>query len=1540
MAKIPSTPTAGSLTVSGNKQVSGTISWTKPTVPSGVTISSCVLTGTATASMSKGSATITVNGTTVTSGTQFTINLGTANNTTSVTTTAKGSGGNSKGTVSFSNLVYTVTYEEASQVKTYTVTFKDWDGSVLKTQTVEEGSSATAPSDPTRNGYDFTGWDTNFNNITSNLNVTAQYSIKSYTVTFKDWNGTTLKTETVNHGSNATAPSNPTREGYEFTGWDVSFNNVTSNLIVTAQYIDSGEPEKDAIEWTGVGTVATGLNSGIKHDNYKINLDWDNEYFDIILQSYTDTGNDVADTKVCSLRINNNTYDYYFSEGSIVLRQGLIDICECYPYVLPNTLRFSKDGIYCLYEEENVKIGEIEYSNDNVIYVLEDDEYNTDFSMNFDLVVSERPNEETEEDVIEWNGIGTVATGLRAHDVEHNNYKINIDWNTQCFDIIVTEDFNYLSGITNINIAYLDEIIIGSNIYNLTLYVNNDDINIIIYGPMDETPNYFIERNYPYTIRFTKEGVYILYGSTSHLIMERDYDLDTIYFNEDGIDNEPLSGNENGDYDVAFDLAVSEYSGQIEEPETPSGIIARYTASASGVLPTFNEGYQYTVDETVSNGIYTVELYSDTDFTSCSFNGKINLLTVEYLRVTNNVTDMSKMFNSCINLTTLDASNWNTSNVTNMNNMFQYCNKLTSLNIPNMKFDKLATITNFLQYSGIKQLNFSRNTLPEISMADFMNDATSLNVIKCENKNNITKVISHLPVRTVENPGKIITQVPISQFTELEIQALADKNWAISNEELVVVAKYKFAKDIYRSMIPVFNEEFINYFVDDEYLDTKDLTGMYKSLPNKSNGESGKADYTITADNIVTRTISVLVDDVKPYNIRFGSHVVNVSSTTKDRHKSGSIIEILDLNISTNYDAALMFNCCVNMINCNINGLNTDAALSMYGMFADCCKLTTLDIDHLNVTKVQDFEAMFSNCESLTSLDVSNFNTGKVTYMNYMFYNCYNLTTLDLSNFDTSEVNYMSYMFYNCSNLTTLDLSSFDTSKVIDMNCMFEGCCSLAKLDLSNFDTSKVTDMYSMFYDCSNLTTLDLSNFDTSQVTDMSYIFDSCTNLISVNMDNSDIDSINDIITAVPTRTANSMGTIKTGSIDPESVDYTKANSKYWNISSNAQQIKIAQYKFNSSIDTLPTFNSEFTYKYTDADNGDGTITRTITSDALPSSISFNGKTGLVNLSYLDTSNVTDMSGMFYNCSNLTLLDVSSFDTTNVTTIEIMFAYCSNLLTVTGLNDLDVSNVNNMGGLFSDCSNITEINVSDWDVSKVTNFGAIFRRCPKLTNIDVSKWDTSSGVIMSGIFTNDSSLIELDLSNWDMSHANSVSQMFYGCSSLMKLKMCANLNQDAVTTYWFGKCNSLNDVQLSDFDTYTINKVIDELPTRTANNQGSLIIPKIDNSINTSTADSKYWIVSPDPTNIRHMHLGDMVISNLYIGEVEIKKVCLGEIIIYENKQVATDKDTLYNEFTGALFILKEDALSYDEEELALNINNDITNVSYNEENLDIGGDK
>ena len=124
-------------------------------------------------------------------------------------------------------------------VTKHTVTFKDWNGTVLKTQSVYHTGAATAPANPTRTGYTFTGWDKAFTNVTADLVVTAQYSANTYTVTFKDWNGTVLKTQQVQYGGAATAPANPTRAGYTFTGWDKAFTNVTANLVVTAQYVQN-----------------------------------------------------------------------------------------------------------------------------------------------------------------------------------------------------------------------------------------------------------------------------------------------------------------------------------------------------------------------------------------------------------------------------------------------------------------------------------------------------------------------------------------------------------------------------------------------------------------------------------------------------------------------------------------------------------------------------------------------------------------------------------------------------------------------------------------------------------------------------------------------------------------------------------------------------------------------------------------------------------------------------------------------------------------------------------------------------------------------------------------------------------------------------------------------------------------------------------------------------------------------------------------------------------------------------------------------------
>ncbi len=130
----------------------------------------------------------------------------------------------------------TATYVEATAV-THWVTFYDWDNTQLSQQEIVEGEDATPPANPdNRPGWHFTSWQGNYTGVMQDETVTAVYAINTYVVTFQDWDGAELKTETVEHGSDATPPANPTRTGWHFTGWSGTYQNVQAATTITAQY--------------------------------------------------------------------------------------------------------------------------------------------------------------------------------------------------------------------------------------------------------------------------------------------------------------------------------------------------------------------------------------------------------------------------------------------------------------------------------------------------------------------------------------------------------------------------------------------------------------------------------------------------------------------------------------------------------------------------------------------------------------------------------------------------------------------------------------------------------------------------------------------------------------------------------------------------------------------------------------------------------------------------------------------------------------------------------------------------------------------------------------------------------------------------------------------------------------------------------------------------------------------------------------------------------------------------------------------------------
>lgn len=142
-------------------------------------------------------------------------------------------------------------YGESSREysEAFTVIFTDHDGRELSRQHLHNGEDATAPEEPERTGYQFTGWDKDFTNVTSDLTVKAVYQVRNYSVVFKDYDNTVIAELDLPYGADiyAAKPADPKREPdgqhtYQFSGWQPALAEdakVTGNAEYTASYVSA-----------------------------------------------------------------------------------------------------------------------------------------------------------------------------------------------------------------------------------------------------------------------------------------------------------------------------------------------------------------------------------------------------------------------------------------------------------------------------------------------------------------------------------------------------------------------------------------------------------------------------------------------------------------------------------------------------------------------------------------------------------------------------------------------------------------------------------------------------------------------------------------------------------------------------------------------------------------------------------------------------------------------------------------------------------------------------------------------------------------------------------------------------------------------------------------------------------------------------------------------------------------------------------------------------------------------------------------------------
>ncbi len=187
----------------------------------------------------------------------------------------------------------------------------------------------------------------------------------------------------------------------------------------------------------------------------------------------------------------------------------------------------------------------------------------------------------------------------------------------------------------------------------------------------------------------------------------------------------------------------------------------------------------------------------------------------------------------------------------------------------------------------------------------------------------------------------------------------------------------------------------------------------------------------------------------------------------------------------------------------------------------------------------------------------------------------------------------------------------------------------------------------------------------------------------------------------------------------------------------------------------------------------------------------------------VDTSQVTNMNGMFQYCRGLKGLDLSGFDTSSVTNMQSMFLMCA-MINV-NLSSFNTANVKNFSQIFMGCYNLTSLDVTNFDTSNAFSIECMFAGCTSLTSLDVSNFDTSNVSYMYDVFGGCSGLTSLDVSNFDTSNVFDMSLMFIGCSGLTSLDL-SNFQTSRVgqMCQMFDGCSKLTTLDISGFSLSSI----------------------------------------------------------------------------------------------------------------------------------------
>ncbi len=584
-----------------------------------------------------------------------------------------------------------------------------------------------------------------------------------------------------------------------------------------------------------------------------------------------------------------------------------------------------------------------------------------------------------------------------------------------------------------------------------------------------------------------------------------------------------------------------------------------------------------------------------------------------------------------------------------------------------------------------------------------------------------------------------------------------------------------------------------------------------------------------------------------------------------------------------------MFRECLSLKEIDFTGFKTPSVTTMVRMFEGCSSLTTVDLRSFDTSNLTEMSYMFGGCTKLKEAELTSFDTSSVKYASAMFSGCSSLQSLYVSDkFALSDSCTSEDMFSGCVKLPGYDSSKVDKSMANSSNgyltkiesgsqtwveydetsqtltfhydasytegdnhyeipedmsnspewlehnkdivkvvfdrafsyarptCCYGWFAGLEKLSaiegMEYLNTSDVEDMSWMFHSCESLTTLNLSRFNTASVTCMDKMFFDCSSLSTIYVGKSFVLS--------EECTGNQMFL---GCSNLEGYSNDKSGKEMANYDTGYFSLYLAQAEPWAAYDAMANtltfyYNGEREYSdatmtclYNIAADEDsyvypgwydyaGAITKVVFdksfADYRPQSCmglfaSMEKLTDIEGLENLNVSEVKNMYGMFIGCG-VASLDLSNFDTSSVENMCAMFHSCANLKTV-DLSNWNTSKVTDMSKMFGYCLDMTSIDLSDFNFSAAKDLSGMFENCSALKSIGLPQSSTSNVTDMSEMFRGCQQIEELDLSWFTTDTLDATTQMFYGCSALKNIYVNDKfvLSEDCSGALMFRACTLL-----------------------------------------------------------------------------------------------------------------------------------------------------